>query len=189
MSDELATHPVPILPQHPSDSPAIQSWRKTCTAMADVTATVIAAWYGAAVATAVFLWDIYKWGRRGPRIRLTVNTRMRIVGADPLIDSETEYVTITAVNIGDQATTLTNAVGYHYRSRLSRILRRSDKTFVVVTGGAFGPPLPHRLDAGERWIGGANQEKVKESCGDSGLLYCGVIIATAQRPILLRVRL
>jgi hypothetical protein len=44
--------------------------------------TDIAAWWGAVIATAVLIWDIYKWRTAGPRIALDVRSGMKFLN-DP----------------------------------------------------------------------------------------------------------
>jgi hypothetical protein len=71
----------------------------------------IAAWWGAVVATLVFLWELYKNWQAGPRLRLTVNANMIFIGdASPMGQS---FVTLRAVNIGDAPTSSSPAPVRH----------------------------------------------------------------------------
>ncbi len=67
--------------------------------------TGLIAGYAAVVATVVFLWDIYKWKRTGPRISFTASPNMKIYG-DPEREGET-YINVRATNIGDKPATIT----------------------------------------------------------------------------------
>ena len=67
--------------------------------------------YAAIVSTFVFGWDAYKWLHQGAKISFYAQTGMKLMGGGA-IDPKT-YISLTAVNLGDRATTITN-MGFLY---------------------------------------------------------------------------
>ena len=52
---------------------------------------------------------------------------------------------------------------------------------------ALALPLPHILEAGERWLGGIEQNDKVEEMSRNGYLYCGVYHSCGKKPVLQRV--
>ena len=156
--------------------------------MANWTATEVAAWWGASIATIVLAWDVYKWKHSAAKIKLSASPNMTMLGAaDPQL-AGTTFVSLEVVNIGARATTITHLVGFHYSNNWMRMRRKADTSFVVMNN-AFDKQLPFELQPGARWMGGFEQNKDLEKMGNSGYLCLGVIHATAKRPVLTRVRI
>lgn len=123
-----------------------------------MTLTDIAAWYAAAIATAVFVWDILKWFRNSPRLRVNamcnvaypdgrVITKKRLEGGG-VATTLADYCHIEVLNIGGQPTTLIDIEGAN--------VPRSDGMQFGVSGSAFtvhagSHPLPALLGPGEMW--------------------------------------
>ena len=131
-----------------------------------------AAWWGAIVATVVFCWDIFKWFRAGPRLRVRTSTNMQLVNEAGTTGPE-KYISISAVNIGDAPTTVTHLFLTYYASRTRRWLRRPT-TEMIVPQPRLAQPLPKFLPVGETWGGVIRQTPELEKMLDEGLLYCGV---------------
>lgn len=127
-----------------------------CTVNRGMTATEIAAWWGAVVATLVFLWDIYKWKTRGPKISMRLSPHMIVMG-DPRREGRT-WVTVTVTNIGDQPTTIKSLGFEYYTSCWKRIRKRTEKAFVV-TNPSDRYPLPLVLNPGDEWVGFTPQDR------------------------------
>jgi hypothetical protein len=132
-----------------------------------MTASDIAAWWGAVVASLVFFWELYKWWESGPKVRLTANANMLIYG-DPLREGK-KFVTVRAVNVGDAATTLTILGGNFYSSFWARLRRKPAGSFIA---GNPGMPhsLPFRLEPGALWDGAAIQDSEVEEMAQRGYL-------------------
>jgi hypothetical protein len=156
--------------------------------MADLTASEVAAWWGASVATIVFAWDVYKWRRSSAKLKVSPQPNMTTFGpVDPRVAGRT-FVALEVVNVGARATTITHLVGFHYNSIWKRMRRKASTNFVVVNN-AFDRQLPCELQPGARWMGAFEQNEDLQRMGGTGYLYCGVIHATAKRPVLSRVRI
>ncbi|MFC3109493.1 hypothetical protein ACFQAT_28070 [Undibacterium arcticum] len=112
--------------------------------------------YAAVVSMFVLGWDAYKWLDSGPKVRLTASTGMKMVGGGQ-IDPKT-YVSVTAVNLGDRATTITNLGFLYYSSWLKAKFRQNkpDKAFII-SGPSQVQVIPYRFEAGAQWIGLADQ--------------------------------
>jgi hypothetical protein len=74
--------------------------------------TAIVAWWGAILSTIVFLWDIYKYRRAGPKLRVGVRAGMLMV---PSTDKRT-FILTEVVNVGDRPTTLANLCLAYFES-------------------------------------------------------------------------
>jgi len=151
-----------------------------------MSASEIAAWWGAAVATLVLGWDIFKWRQKGPQLRLTVSPGMKIYGDVPNAEPDKLYVLIEVVNVGDKKTEITNVVGLYYKSLLQRILGKNEKSFVVVNP-AFSTEFPCFLEPSERWMGGIEQSEELEELSRKSLLYCGIFHSANKKALAKRV--
>jgi hypothetical protein len=113
--------------------------------------------YAAVISTFVLGWDAYKWLDSGPKVQLTASTGMQIVGGFQ-VDPNT-YLSVTAVNLGDRATTITNLGFLYYGSWLKAKLRRNkpDKAFIIPSPSQ-AQAIPYRFEPGAQWIGLAEQD-------------------------------
>ena len=126
--------------------------------------------YAAVVSTFVLGWDAYKWLASGPKIELSASTGMQILGG-PVQDPKT-YVSITAYNVGDRATTITNLGGMHFESWWRAYVRRRkpSKAFII-TQPSQAQRIPYRFEAGDQWIGMADQTDDIVQMAKSGYLF------------------
>ena len=149
-------------------------------------ATDLAAWWGAIVASLILIWDIYKWKRCGPIVRVSATPNMRTYGNISDSQKDKTYVVVEVTNTGDRKTTITHLIGFHYKSFFQKILKKRNKAFVVAIP-ALSEPLPYVLEPGERWLGGIDQNNKLEEISQNGFLYCGVYHSSGKRPVLERV--
>jgi hypothetical protein len=149
--------------------------------------TDVVAWWGAAIATFLLAWDIYKWLRRGADVRVKATPNMQIFPPPPA-GPNPRYIHVEAVNHGAQPTTITQLSGAYYPSAWRRFARRPTSEFVVVLN-PLGPPLPYVLKPGERWVGGISQDDAISKFGPTGTLCCGVACSTVKKAVYKRVRL
>ena len=150
------------------------------------TLTLTVAAYAAIVSTFVLGWDAYKWLNEGPKVRITAQTGIKIVGGGQ-IDPKT-YVLVTAVNYGDRATTITNMGFLYYTTWFNANLRRNrtDKAFFITTPSQVHV-LPYRFEAGAQWIGMADQSDDVDQMIREGYLFVLLYCSTSGKGI--RVRL
>jgi hypothetical protein len=126
--------------------------------------------YAAIISTFVLGWDAYKWLDSGPKVRLTARTGMKMVGGGQ-IDPKT-YVSVTAFNLGDRATTITNLGFLYYNSWLKAQFRRSkpNKAFVIPTPSQ-AQVIPYRFESGAQWLGIVDQDDDLVQMIRGGYLY------------------
>jgi hypothetical protein len=145
--------------------------------------TKIIAWWGAILASIVFLWDVFKWLTSGPKIRLTIQTNMQTIN-NPLFDGE-KIIFAEVVNTGPP-TTITNLSFSWYPDLLSKIKRRPQKAFVSHNPSP-AQPLPFLLAQGVLWQGMTTQDSAIEELASNGRLYCYLYCSHRKKPIERRV--
>lgn len=150
-----------------------------------MSASDIAAWWGAIAATAVLAWDIFKWKRTGVRLRLSLTANMQTHGNVPNSNPDARYVVVEVVNVGDKRTEITHLAGLYYKHWWRRLRGRNDKSFLVLRP-AMATQFPVFIEPGSRWLGGIEQNQELEDLSRSGRLYCGVIHSAAKRPLVAR---
>ena len=149
--------------------------------------TNIAAWWGAAIATSVLIWDIYKWTHSGPIINVTASPNMKTFGKIPNHPKDKKYISVEVTNTGTQKTTITHLMSSHYKSLIFKLIKNTDKNYAVLTPAFLAPRLPHILEPGERWMGGIEQNNELEKLSRNGLLYCGIYHSGSKKPVMQRV--
>lgn len=112
--------------------------------------------YAAVISTFVLGWDAYKWLASGAKIDLSVSSGMKILGG--LVPDPKAYLSITAWNIGDQPTTITNLGGMYFDSWWrAYVTRRKCAEAFIVTEPSQAQRIPYRFEVGDQWIGLADQ--------------------------------
>lgn len=148
-------------------------------------ASEVAAWWGAGVATLVFVWNLITAWRSGPRVKVRVSTDWHMrPSTEP---EDPPYIHVRVINNGDQTTTIEALVGRYYSSRLARWLRKKNQQFSVPT--PVGCTIPHELAPGTRWTALALQESILADVPHRGLVYIGVAHSQAKRPVLKKVEI
>lgn len=141
--------------------------------------TLAIAAYAAVVSTFVLGWDAYKWLNQGPKVRIYAQTGMKVVGG-PIPDPKT-YVTVTATNYGDRATTITNLGFLYYKSwwrAYMPFVRKSERAFIITTPSQ-AQVIPYRFEPGAQWMGMADQDASIDEMIQEGrlfaVLYCSTV--------------
>ncbi len=138
--------------------------------------TLAIAAYAAVISTFVLGWDAYKWLAAGAKVDVSVSTGMKIIGGlDP--DPKT-YISLTAVNVGDQPTTITNLGGMHFDTWWrAYVTRRKPLQTFLVSMPSQGQRIPYRFEVGDQWVGMADQTADIEQRARNGYLF--LILYTA----------
>jgi len=147
-----------------------------------MTASDVAAWWGAGVATLVLGWDIYKWATAGARLILKTSTNMQLVGDS----TEALHIFVEVVNRGDRPATITHLAFYSYKSLFRRIARRRNGHVAIVPQPG-GSGLPFELGPGQRWVGITEQDAVFAQHPDE-LVYAVVSHSGSNKESLCRVQ-
>ena len=152
--------------------------------MTSMSATDIAAWWGAGIATVVVLWDIFKWRRgRATQVRITANPNMQEYFPGEGFQ-EPKFVFVEITNVGDRTTTLTNLCGFHYSSWWKKLFNKQTQAFVVADPAPG--VIPHELEPGKRWTGRIGQTQQMENWSRNGRLYVAVYHTLAKKAELIR---
>jgi len=104
--------------------------------------TVIAAWWGAGIATVTLIFNVIKWFSSGPKICISANYNMNFVGED-----ETKYLIIAASNIGDQKTEISLLSARYYANLFKYILKKPSKNMILIPNEQ-GDTLPSEINPG-----------------------------------------
>lgn len=142
--------------------------------------------YAALVSTFLLGWDAYKWLRSGPRIELSVSTGMKMIGGG--VEDLRSYVTVTALNVGDRPTTITNLGGMYFESWWYAFRRRKPKQAFVINEPAPAQRIPYRFDVGAQWIGLTEQTDEIMQMARDGYLFMILYTATGGRGKWVRVK-
>ena len=146
--------------------------------------TDYAAWWGAAIATLVLFWDIYKWLVAGPKLDVRVSSNMEFLG-DATRSGQT-YITVRISNKGDRSSTIESMGFISYNSRLHYVFRKPDSHYFVSNPGVPNP-LPHELAPGKIWDGAALQDSRLEDGVRKGVVVLCIRHSHSKRPICRRV--
>ena len=151
-------------------------------------ASVVAAWWGAIVASVVLLWDIFKWATKGAHVSVNATPNMQTINHIEGKLDDNKLIFVEAINTGDLPTTITHLAFFQYESVFKKFLNKPKNQGVIVKQGT-GYELPHLLSPGARWTGGIDQNDVTEKIGTDGVFYCGIIHTSRKKPVLVRVNL
>jgi hypothetical protein len=119
-----------------------------------MTASGLAAWWGAGLASLVFAWDIYKWKTSGSRLDLRVSSNMQIAGEGPAV-----YVFVEVVNRGEKLTTLTRLGSLPLCVEMAALCAKA-KGCGDHSAPSGGASLPFELEPGKRWTAMIDQEEL-----------------------------
>jgi hypothetical protein len=139
--------------------------------------TIGIAAYAAVVSTFVLGWDAYKWLASGAKVDMSASLNMKMFG---WIESDPKtYVSVTAYNVGDRPTTITNLGGMYFDSWWrAYVTKRKPKKAFIINQPSQAQRIPYRFDVGDQWIGLADQTDDIIKMADEGYLF--FILYTAQ---------
>ncbi len=118
--------------------------------------TIGIAAYAAVVSTFVLGWDAYKWLASGAKIDVSASLNMKVIGG---VESDDKtYVSVTAYNVGDRPTTITNLGGMYFDSWCcAYITKRKPKKAFIINQPSQAQQIPYRFEVGDQWMGLADQ--------------------------------
>lgn len=148
-------------------------------------ASTWAAWWGALSGTLLVLWEIFRWLRSGPRLRIMASSNMRLITPGHGVE-DTVYINVVVTNSGDAPTTITHFCACTYRNLFAKLRGKREQLFIINPGPES--PIPCKLPVGEQWSSRTPQQKAVELAGRSRF-YIGVQHALAKRPQYVRVNL
>ena len=152
--------------------------------------TKVLAWWGAGLSSVMFLWDIVKYLRLGPKLRFNVMAG-RVLSNGP----KTTFIQTEVTNCGDRPTTLTNIAIAYFEKQWSWARLRNVPTKIEVLINPNIPdsnvsqPLPCELKPGGVWRGLTAQEPQLELWATNGVLYFDLYHSHNVKPMRKRVTL
>jgi hypothetical protein len=150
--------------------------------------TLCIAAYAAIISTFLLGWDAYKWLASGAKINLSASTHMRIVGG--AVPDPNTYISVTAINVGDRPTTISNLGGMYFESWWrAYITRKKPKTAFIITEPSQVHPIPYRFEIGAHWMGIALQTDDIVLKARNGYLFFILYSATGGRGQRIRIRI
>ncbi len=148
--------------------------------------TDFVAWWGAIIATLVFIWDIYKWKSTGSKVTLRTQLNMKSINI-PSREGKT-WIFITAQNNGDRASTITVVGLKHYKNAIMKIMRKASNSFVVPgVEATSNQSIPFILNPGSIWQGLVLQTEEVETYAKDGILICELYCSHIKKPVESRV--
>lgn len=152
--------------------------------MPEISASDLAAWWGAITATVLLGWDIYKWQKSKSNIWVSASPNMQTLIGGHLEDDKNIFVEVA--NNGDRATTLTHLVVKHYKN-IYDLLRRKPSMQGLVPNPVVNS-LPYELAPGKRWTGLIDQKDLEEKSAGIRYLYCGIHHTASRKAKMVRVK-
>ncbi len=126
--------------------------------------------YAAIISTFVLGWDAYKWLASGAKIDLSASPGMKLIGG--AVEDPKTYITVTAYNVGDRPTTITNLGGMYFESWWrAYITRKKPSEAFIISEPSQAQRIPYRFDVGDQWIGMAEQTDDIVQKAKNGYLY------------------
>lgn len=138
------------------------------------TTDVLALW-GALVATSVLIWDFFKWKSEGPKIRISANANIKVLG-DESLEGGT-FISIDIRNVGGGASTILKIGFVHFENRWMKLLGRRHGPFYWVVKHHSQQSLPHFIESGKVWHGLANQNEELMDLAKQGRVHLAVLFS------------
>jgi hypothetical protein len=135
-------------------------------------ATEVAAWIGAATGTTSILWDVFKYLRSGPKLRIQANPNMVPAKPRPGYPADSRWTLVRVANVGSSRTTLMALSLEIYHSRFAVWRRATTERLAVLQ--AWPTPLPYALDVGEEWSTLVVPDVRLTAALEKGLLFVNV---------------
>lgn len=132
------------------------NWGKS---MESMTLTDWVALYAAIVATLVFVWDIVKFVRSGPKVKVKMAPNSVLIGNGNF--SEEKYIRFQIDNIGDRDTTIQSVTGVVYNNWFKKLIgspKKDGHFFVPGFLHTGDKDIPQIIKVGETWSGCVLQE-------------------------------
>ncbi|MCD1645731.1 hypothetical protein [Marinobacter adhaerens] len=130
-----------------------------------------AAWYAAAVATAVLIWDIIKYRNSGPQITGEAFSGWESYGIEDTAGKRLAFVKLS--NTGDRPTTLTSWGMYWYPAGVNLNDKSKRRPFIIKGGlGGMGK-VPEKIAPGDVWTGLVLENNEFKEMSEEGTLVFG----------------
>ena len=140
--------------------------------------------YAAILSTAIFIWELIRWYRRGPRLEGYSTSNMIIVGG--AYEDKNHYIRCNIYNRGNEATTINNVGIIGYKNKKNK--KRNNPSFQgVVPQDNSAYSMPYRIEIGGEFSAMCkqNDELIKKS--NELDLYYAIYHSFSDEPKLIRI--
>jgi hypothetical protein len=152
------------------------------------------AWYAAALSSLVFVWDLTKWWRAEPRLRVVARSDVCFTDGEVISEEElpdgtksgrlTTYCHVEIVNVGGRPTTLISVEVLALGGRGRGEAFAGSSNFKLHRGSE---QLPAKLGPGEMWSARMDMRQLR-SMEQFGPLHVRARDSWRNRPVEVRVR-
>ncbi len=163
-----------------------------------MTASDMAAWWGAGIASLVAIWNIVVWWTTRPKLRIAHSTNMIIFDANtpeiPEADRR-KYFTCTVTSNRNTDTKIRSVSMVYFVNRIARLLRLKPESAMVAPnpvacdhyGNPITPNIPFILQPGHDWTAYMIQDESFEKMIRDGFLYVQIWHTMSRRPLIRRI--
>lgn len=143
--------------------------------------------YAAIVATVVLIWDVVKWIRSGPVLKLECMPGRKIVGGGQSNRFSDKTIThIKVSNRGSKATTLNNVAVIWYKNFWDRI-RNKPAMQGLIPDPKLTQDFPYELAPGSEWSGAIDEGSLDKKIKESGIAICQLFHSFSDKPVQTRI--
>jgi hypothetical protein len=152
------------------------------------------AWYAAALSSLVFFWDLAKWWRAEPRLRIVARSDVWFTDSEVISEEDrpdgtkagslATYCHVEIVNVGGRPTTLISVEVLAFGGRKKGEAFAGSSNFKLHRGTE---PLPARLGPGEMWSARMDMRQLR-SMEQFGALHVRARDSWRNGPVEVRVR-
>ena len=144
--------------------------------------------YAAIVATGILIWDVVKWIRSGPVLKLECwpGNKIFVVGGKSSTFYEKPMIYIKVSNRGSKTTTLNNIFLIWYKNVGCRLLNKSAMR-VNIPNPKLTQDFPYKLAPGSEWSGALNEGDLDIKTKESGIMICQLFHSFSDKPIQSRI--
>ncbi len=138
--------------------------------------------YAAFLSTLTFLWNLYKWLRRGPKLKGRATSNMVIAGDT----DNNRYIKSTVYNRGSEATTVNNVGLEGFLNKKDRAKNRPSFS-AIISHDNSSYSIPYRIEVGGEFSSMCiqNDDLIKKS--NEMDLYFAIYHSFSDTPTLLRI--
>ncbi len=144
-----------------------------------------AAWWGALVASFLFVWDVYKWNKSRSNIEVTASPNMQAFDKVERKLEEDKKILIKVVNNGDKVTTITNLMIRKYKNLWKKILNKPEIEAFISDSENI---IPYELEPGKQWVASIDQNDLENKSFLGDYFYCGVYHTARKKGNFVRVK-
>lgn len=147
-----------------------------------MTVSDYAAWWGAIIATLVFIWEIYKWHDDRPKLRVTIGSDL-VIWNELTGIGDKKYLRISVVNRGGTTTKIEALHFFHYKSYFKFLFSKPSQNAWLIHVVHPNEPMPFKIDINERWTVNLEQTDELYEFSKNGFFCVAIYCSHCDKPI------